>query len=124
MLPSGNFNSANDNENQNEQNYYSALSYQKTAGDLNFQISAFGRESEQHFTPDPIGDLYLDGEASEVHRYLYSTGLQADGSYELGDKNTIRAGGLFLAESTQNNSSTTVFTLDNTGVSDWLGNNH
>jgi outer membrane receptor protein involved in Fe transport len=109
---SGIFNSANDNENQNEQNYYTSLSYQKSAGDLNFQVSVFGRESEQHFTPDPIGDLWLDGEASEVHRYLYSAGLQADGSYQLGDYHTIRAGGSFLAESTQNNTSTTVFDLD------------
>ncbi len=60
---------------------------------MDFQISAFGRESEQHFTPDPIGDLYLNGEASEVHRYLYSAGLQADASYQLGDYHTIRAGG-------------------------------
>jgi outer membrane receptor protein involved in Fe transport len=109
LLPSGTFNSAGDNENQNEQNYYSALTYQKSAGDLDYQISAFGRESEQHFTPDPIGDLYLNGVASEVHRYLYSTGLQADGSYQLGDSHTIRAGGSFLAEGTQNNSSTEAF---------------
>jgi hypothetical protein len=111
----GAFNSANDNENQNEQNYYSVLTYQKTAGDLDFQISAFGRESEQHFTPDPIGDLYLNGEASEIHRTLYSAGLQADGSYQLGDFHTIRSGGLFLATGDQNNTSTTVFELDGGG---------
>jgi outer membrane receptor protein involved in Fe transport len=111
----GTFNSANDNENQNEQNYYSALTYQKAAGNLDFQISAFGRESEQHFTPDPVGDLFLNGEASEVHRYLYSGGLQADASYQFGENNTIRAGGQFLAEGTQNNSSTTVFDLDSSG---------
>jgi outer membrane receptor protein involved in Fe transport len=109
LLPSGFFNSANDNENQNEQNYYAALTYQKSAGNLDYQISAFGRESEQHFTPDPTGDLYLNGVASEVHRYLYSAGLQADGSYQLGDSHTIRAGGSFLAEGTQNNSSTMAF---------------
>ncbi len=111
----GTFNSLNNNENQNEQNYYTALTFQKSAGNLDFQISAFGRESEQHFTPDPIGDLYLNGEASEVHRYLYSSGLQADASYQLGDYNTVRFGGEFLAESTQNNSSTTVFDLDAAG---------
>jgi outer membrane receptor protein involved in Fe transport len=115
ILPSGTFNSANDNENQNEQNYYSVLTYQKSAGDLNFQISTFGRESEQHFTPDPIGDLFLNGEASEVHRTLYSAGVQADASYDLGEYNTIRAGGQFLATGDQNNSSTTVFNLDASG---------
>jgi outer membrane receptor protein involved in Fe transport len=44
-----------------------------------------------------------------VHRYLYSAGLQADGSYQLGDSHTIRAGGSFLATGTQNNSSTEAF---------------
>jgi len=115
VLPSGTFNSANLNENQNEENYYSVLTYQKTAGDLNFQISAFGRESEQHFTPDPIGDLYLNGEDSEVHRSLYSAGLQGDASYELGDYHTLRAGGSFLATGDQNNTSTTAFNLDANG---------
>ena len=127
ILPSGTFNSARDNENQNEQNYYSVLTYQKSAGDLDFQISAFGRESEQHFTPDPIGDLYLNGEASEVHRTLYSAGLQADGSYHLGDSHTIRAGGSFLATGDQNNTSTTVFNLDANGNPTTLtniGDNH
>ncbi len=112
LLPSGTFNSASLNENQNEQNYYSVLTYQKSAGDLDFQISGFGRESEQHFTPDPVGDLYLNGVASGVHRTLYSAGLQADGSYQLGDSHTIRAGGSFLATGDQNNTSTTAFNLD------------
>lgn len=115
LLPGGYFDSTKENENQNEQNYYTALTYQKSAGNFNFQLSALARESEQHFTPDPVGDLYLQGETSEVHRYLYSTGLQMDASYDLTDNNTIRAGGLFLAEGTQNNSSTGVFTLDSSG---------
>jgi outer membrane receptor protein involved in Fe transport len=106
------FNSANDNENQNEENYYTVLTYQKSAGDLDFQISAFGRESEQHFTPDPVGDLFLNGEASEVHRTLYSAGLQADSSYHWGESHTIRAGGSLLATGDQNNTSTEVFNLD------------
>jgi outer membrane receptor protein involved in Fe transport len=122
ILPSGTFNSAQDNENQNEQNYYTVLTYQKSAGNLDFQISAFGRESEQHFTPDPIGDLYLNGEASEVHRTLYSAGLQTDSSYQWGDYHTIRAGGSFLATADQNNTSTTVFNLDTSGNPTTLAN--
>ncbi len=49
----GTFNSSVLNENQNEQNYYGVVTYQKSAGDLNFQISAFGRNSSVHFTPEP-----------------------------------------------------------------------
>jgi outer membrane receptor protein involved in Fe transport len=123
LLPTGYFNSSDDNENQNEQNYYTAVTYQKSAGDLDYQISAVGRESEQHFTPDPIGDLYLNGVASEVHRYLYSTGLQADGSYQWGDSHTIRAGGIFLAEGTQNNTSTEAFNTTTSALVNIVDNN-
>jgi outer membrane receptor protein involved in Fe transport len=113
--PSGGFNSSDLNENQNEQNYYVIGSYQKSAGNIDFQLSAFGRESEQHFVPDYIGDLYFNGVANEVHRSLYSTGLQADGTYQLGDSHTIRGGGLFVLNSVQNDTSTELFNVDGSG---------
>ncbi|MGB8368748.1 MAG: TonB-dependent receptor [Limisphaerales bacterium] len=110
-----NFNSANLNENQNEQNYYGVVTYQKTAGDLNYQASFFGRNSSVHFTPDSIGDLYFNGEASDVERDLYSGGIQVDASYELNDKHTFRGGVLFLDEMVQANATTTVFPVDGNG---------
>jgi len=103
------FNSANLNENQNEQNYYGVVTYQKSAGDLNYQASIFGRNSDVHFTPDPVGDLYFNGVASDVKRDLYSGGLQADASYELDDKHTLRGGLILLGTSVTADSSTTVF---------------
>jgi TonB dependent receptor-like, beta-barrel len=108
-------NSSTLNENQNEQNYYGVVSYQKSAGDLNFQASVFGRESSVHFMPDAIGDLYFDGVASDVDRMLYSGGFQFDASYELGDKHTIRGGVLLLGTSVQADSTTAVFELDGSG---------
>jgi len=72
----GSFDSAKLSENQHEQNYYAVATYQKSAGDLNYQISAFGRDSGVHFTPDPVGDLYFNGVASDVDRVLDSAGLQ------------------------------------------------
>ena len=107
-----NFDSANLNENQNEQNYYGVATYQKSAGDLNLQASVFGRNSGVHFTPDPIGDLYFNGVASDVDRNLYSGGLQADASYALGDKHTIRGGVMVLEEYLSADSTTTVFPVD------------
>jgi outer membrane receptor protein involved in Fe transport len=100
------------NENQNEQNYYGVMSYQKSAGQLNYQVSAIARNSDVHFTPDPIGDLYFNGVASDVQKKLYSGGLQADGSYELNDKHTIRGGFMALDESVSADTTTTVFNLD------------
>ncbi len=106
------FDSANLNENQKEQNYYAVVTYQKSAGNLNFQVSAFGRNSDVHFTPDPVGDLYFNGVASDVDRDLFSGGVQADASWELNDQHTVRFGGSFLDEVVQANSSTAVYDLD------------
>jgi hypothetical protein len=106
------FNSANLNENQNEQNYYGVVTYQKSVGDLNLQASAFGRRSSVHFLPDAVGDLYFNGVASNVKRTLNSGGAQLDASYDLGEKNTIRAGALFVGESVQADSTTGVYDLD------------
>jgi outer membrane receptor protein involved in Fe transport len=110
-----NFNSVNLNENQNEQNYYGVATWQKSAGDLNLQASAFGRNSDVHFTPDSVGDLYFNGVASDVQKQLYSGGLQADASYNLGDRHTIRGGVMLLDEYLSANSITTVFPVDGAG---------
>ena len=107
-----NFDSATLNEKQNEQNYYGVAAYQKSAGDLNLQVAAFGRVSSVHFTPDPVGDLFFNGVASDVDRKLYSGGLQADASYELGDKHTLRGGVMVLDESLSADTTTTVFPVD------------
>ena len=113
----GTFNSSVLNENQNEQNYYGVVTYQKSAGDLNFQISAFGRNSSVHFTPDPVGDLFFNGVASDVDRNLYSGGLQADASYQLGNKHTIRGGAMLLDEYLSSDSTTTAVLMDSTDPS-------
>jgi len=109
------FNSSDLDENQKEQNYYGVLTYQKSAGPLNYQVSALGRASGVHFMPDEVGDLYFDGVASDVNRQLYSGGLQADASYELNDTHTIRGGAMFLGEYVTSDSTTTVFPVDSDG---------
>jgi outer membrane receptor protein involved in Fe transport len=111
----GTFDSSALNENQIEQNYFGVVTYQKSAGDLNYQTSAFFRNSSVHFLPDPVGDLFFNGVASNEKRTLYSGGLQADASYQLGDKHTIRGGAMLLDESVTENSTTTVFNLDPSG---------
>jgi outer membrane cobalamin receptor len=109
------FDSSALDERQNEQNYYGVATYQKSAGDLNYQVSALGRDSSVHFTPDPVGDLYFNGVASNVKRNLYSGGLQADASDHAGDQHTIRGGAMWLDESVSADSTTTVFNLDASG---------
>src|SRR5438105_1457331 len=62
------FNSAKLDENQSEDNAYEILTYQKNAGDFNFQASVFNRYSEILFRPDNVGDLIFNGVASRVDR--------------------------------------------------------
>ena len=111
----GAFDSSRLNENQKEQNYYAIAAYQKSAGDLNYQVSVFGRESYVHFVTDPAGDLYFNGVASDVARQLRSVGIQGDFSYALGDNHTLRGGVTLLHESVAADSTTTVFPADVNG---------
>ena len=94
------------------------IAYQKSAGDLNYQLSAFGRQSSVHFQPDPVGDLYFNGVASDVARTLRSVGWQGDGSSALTPRQTIRAGFFLLDESVTSSSVTTVFPVDDDGDPD------
>jgi len=113
----GTFNSSSLDENQNEQNYYGVIAYQKSAGDFNAQVAAYGRNSSVHFMPDPTGDLFFNGVASDVDRNLYSGGLQADASYQLGDKHTIRGGAMLLDEYLSSDATTTAVLMDSTDPS-------
>ena len=117
-----NFDSSLLDENQNEQNYYAVVTYQKAAGDLNYQASVFGRNSSVHFRPDTAGDLFFNGVASDDFRNLYSTGFQGDASYALGDSHTIRGGALWINEYVTANSYTTVFPMDSTDPSSFNPN--
>jgi len=103
------------NENQVEQNYFAIAAFQQSLGNLNYQLSAFGQISDVHFFPDPNGDLVFDGEAADVARNLYSSGGELDASYDIGDKHTVRFGGLIMDEYLTDDNSTTVFTLDPSG---------
>jgi outer membrane receptor protein involved in Fe transport len=87
-----NFNSALLNENQTEFTQYGVLALQKSENGFDGQLSYFTRYSRLHFVPDQIGDLLIDGVASDVVRQSYTNGIQADGSYKLDPAHTIRAG--------------------------------
>jgi outer membrane receptor protein involved in Fe transport len=94
------FNSANLNENQYEDTQYGVLALQKSVNGFDGQLSYFTRYNYLHFTPDPIGDLLINGIASDVSRESYTNGLQGDGSYELNPAHTLRAGFTFSGEQT------------------------
>jgi outer membrane receptor protein involved in Fe transport len=86
------FNSAQLNENQTETTQFAVLSVQKSYEDFNGQLSYFTRHNSLQFTPDPTGDLLINGIASTVTRSSYTNGIQGDGSYQLNSAHTLRAG--------------------------------
>src|SRR5438132_4161362 len=93
-----NFNSAKLDENQSEDNAYEILTYQKNAGDFNFQASVFNRYSAVLFRPDNVGDLIFNGMASLVDRDILSNGAEFDSSYKLNDQHTIRGAFIFTEQ--------------------------
>jgi outer membrane receptor protein involved in Fe transport len=105
------------NDDQNEQNYYGVAAYQKSSGNLNYQVSAYARNSSAHYVP---GDLpatleYNGGVATDENRVLYSEGAQLDLSYTLGDSHTLRGGLTCLHEAVRADTATTVFDVDANG---------
>ncbi|MBV9273789.1 MAG: TonB-dependent receptor [Verrucomicrobia bacterium] len=106
--PDKNF-SVNLNENQHEQNHYAVLAYQKTIGDLTFQLAAFSRFSQTLFTPDDQGDLIFNGIASRVNDNIFSNGVQFDAAWQLNDYHTLRGGFLVSVEKAIGDSNNLVF---------------
>ena len=115
FLPVSSFDSKKLDENQNEQNYYGVVAYQKSVDKFNLQVAGYGRYSGVKFMPDPLGDLFFDGVASKVDHHIVTGGLQIDASYDLTEKNTIRGGLMILDEFATANSTTTVFPTDSNG---------
>ncbi len=86
------FNSALLNENQTETTQFNVLSLQRSYDGFDGQLSYFTRYNKLQFTPDPIGDLLINGIASNISRTSYTNGIQGDGSYQLNSAHTLRAG--------------------------------
>jgi outer membrane receptor protein involved in Fe transport len=105
------------NDNQNEMNDYGVVAYQKSSGNLNYQFSAYARNSSAHYVPDNVPATldYNGGIATDEDRILYSGGAQLDLSYTLGDSHTLRAGLAYLHEAVTANTSTTVFEVNGAG---------
>src|SRR5207302_1693019 len=109
------FDSAKLDENQSEDSAYEILTYQKKAGDLNFQASIFNRYSSILFRPDDVGDLIFNGVASRVDRAILSNGVELDSSYKLNDQHTIRGGLIFTEQHATIDTATLVFPVDANG---------
>jgi outer membrane receptor protein involved in Fe transport len=103
------FPSANLDERQREITHYGILSYLRTVGSLDYQISAFGRYSSLFFTPgNNVGDILYDGLAQTAYKRDVAYGLQAEGAWRAFTGHTIRFGVLYQADDTVSRTSSRV----------------
>jgi len=86
------------NENQREFTQYGVLALQRSTPGFDGQISYFTRYNNLHFIPDTVGDLLINGIASDVSRQSYTNGIQADASYMINPAHTLRTGFTVSAE--------------------------
>jgi outer membrane receptor protein involved in Fe transport/opacity protein-like surface antigen len=107
-----NFNSAQLNENQYEDTQFGVLALQRSVNGFDGQLSYFTRYNTLHFVPDPIGDLLLNGVASDITRESYTNGIQGDASYIINAAHTLRTGFTVSGEQTA---------VDNTSLVEGLG---
>ncbi len=89
-------------QNQREQTHYGVLAYQYSADALNIQVAPFLRYSQTRFSPDPRGgDIVFNGFSDASKLSSLAFGLQADASYKLSDRHTLRGGVFFQNERTR-----------------------
>jgi outer membrane receptor protein involved in Fe transport len=111
------FNSANLNETQSELTNFAVLALQGTnGGALDYQVALFTRYTRTQFNPDPVGDLMFNGVASQDFHSNRASGLQADTTYRLNDKHTLRAGLMLEQEHAVFDDSVSVFPADASGA--------
>ena len=86
-------------ERQREITHYAILSYLRSDGPLDTQVSFFGRYSSLNFTPGAnVGDILYNGIAQSAYKRDEAYGVQAEGAYHMGSAHTIRFGLLYQAD--------------------------
>jgi outer membrane receptor for ferrienterochelin and colicins len=90
-------------ERQREITHYGTLSYLRTAGSVDFQLSVFGRYSSLFYTPgstvggNDLGDLLYNGISQVAYKRDIAYGTQDEGAWHLG-AHTVRFGILYSAD--------------------------
>jgi len=109
------FNSADLNETQNEQYHYGILSYKKETGDFNIQLSLISSYAQTWYRPDWMGDLMINGLASEQNRSLIENTWTTDMSYQINEHHLLKGGAYLTSQIESAASTTTAFQTDSSG---------
>jgi outer membrane receptor protein involved in Fe transport len=81
-----------------EDTYFGIASLQKSTQEFNLQLSGFARYSNLSYQPDAIGDLLYNGFAPWARRTSFAVGTQADASWKMAARHTLRGGFLVQRE--------------------------
>ena len=106
------FDSSQLNERQYELTNFNVVSYQKSTGDIDYQLSYFNRYNQIHYRPDLVGDTLINGVASDVYRQSVTNGIQEDTAYRIGYSHTLRFGFSVSAERSLVTNISTVLPVD------------
>jgi len=104
------------NETQHELAEYAIVSWQHSAGALNWQTSLSARYTSLHFEPDWVGDILYNGIAQDAFKSDTAIGWQTDASYKVNDAHTVRAGLYYQHDSSKSDTSSQVLPIDATGA--------
>ena len=97
------FPSQNLDERQREITHYATLSYLRSSGAVDWQVSVFGRYSSLFYTPgstvggNNLGDLLYNGISQTAYKRDIAYGTQDEGAWHLGS-HTIRFGLIYQAD--------------------------
>jgi outer membrane receptor for ferrienterochelin and colicins len=116
-----NYPSQNLNENQSETTQYGVVSYLHSTEQFTGQVSLFARYSTLKFTPDTVGDLLYNGVSQYADKTDTAGGVQAEGSYQLGDAHTVRGGVILEVDRSTSQTDTNVFLINNDPASPAFG---
>jgi len=96
-------------ERQREITDYAIVSYLRSDGNVDTQVSFFGRYSSLNFTPGGnVGDILYNGIAQTAYKRDVAYGVQAEGAWHATSAHTIRYGLLFQADDLLTNTSSMV----------------
>jgi len=103
-------------ENQQERTEYAIVSWQHSAGALNFETSVAARYTSLHFTPDWLGDLLYNGIAQDAFKDSTAVSWQTDAAWKLSATHTVRAGFFLQHDSAESITSSQVLPIDAAGM--------
>lgn len=109
------FDSSRINQRQNEFTNFNVVALQRSAGDVDMQLSYFQRYSTVHAKPDVLGNLLFNGVASDVYRSSLVNGIQSDNAWRVAPDHTLRFGFFGSVEQTLNNNNNIVLPIDTFG---------